>query len=155
MNFVAEYEAGLYGGQSVAQGLFATPHFELSSTGVATTKNLASAVLYSPGQCLCAGGTPCFDYNDPSSPYYRIVHNGLDGLIKGYLDAFETIVTSNQSLATPSLAAYQYVIALGQQDIEGGLVLLCQTYYSELQSNYSQTLSLQIVQMVRIAGCLF
>ena len=55
------------------------------------------------------------------------------------------------SYANLSAPEYNFIWTLGQADIEGGIVLLNGVYLQSLQQMYSQTLTLQIVQLVLAA----
>jgi hypothetical protein len=116
------------------------------------------------------------DCQPMNSSYYYLTIRGLDGLMQEYFDHLQALlqmVSANRyaigirtpwklnifpslfqqpaSSANLSAPEYDFIWTLGQADIEGGIVLLNGVYLGSLEQMYSQTLTLQIVQLVLAA----
>jgi hypothetical protein len=115
--FEDEYMAMLYGGAAVPTGTGI--HWEMIKTGVATSKNNARAILYGHGMCLCEDQSSC---QEEASPLYDVTRSGLDSLIREYFIQGHNLFDSVPSEAQLNSTAYNFIITLGQADVEGGLV---------------------------------
>jgi hypothetical protein len=143
------------------------PHYTLSANGIATSSNPATnAILYQFIGCLCEDPSGC---QQPGDLYYDVTRQGLDALMQEYFgkaashsSVLRSLLTSffhpdhvqamvnlgegpQQNVTSPP---WKFIFEIGQAEIEGGIILLRNSYLNVLNNLYNQCLLLQIIQLV-------
>ncbi|KXZ49203.1 hypothetical protein GPECTOR_22g793 [Gonium pectorale] len=135
-----EYTVMLFGNKN-DPALVADNHFRLVHTGVLFGGETKPAqLIYHYRGCL-AEPDEC---QPEDSPFYSATVNGLDVLVRQSYGHMESLIVQQPAAISLNSSDFEYVWATSETDMEGGLNLLVQTYYGDVQNRLRREQRLQI-----------
>lgn len=117
--FASEYHTLLYGGTSLELRENPDRAFEGEAPVSIFTSRAVTELFYTTTQCLCRQASKC---HQPSSPYYKVTHLGLDAMIQRFVQEMFMMTQDPDPETGPASIRYDYIRKVVANDMYDGIL---------------------------------